>query len=163
MRKLACAFFACLVTLAPLSASDRSAADQLVEKLYRQFAWEAIMGGPEFRQPGLLDQPQSVLEQFFTPEITTLLLKDRAEAAVAGEVGRIDFLPLWASQDPSASDLSIAAGSQADTVAVSFLPLGAENRTELVFIVKETPSGLRIADIEYPGGYSLATLLKSDN
>jgi hypothetical protein len=163
MGKLACAFLACLVTVATLSALERSVAEQLVEKLYRQFAWEAIMSGPEFRQPGLIDQPESVLEQFFTPGITKLLLKDRAEAAAAGEVGRIDFLPLWASQDPSASDLSIGAGTEPNTVTVGFLPLGAESRTELVFIVEETPSGLRIADIEYPGAYSLATLLKSDN
>ena len=78
MGKLACAFLACLVTVATLSASERSVAEQLVEKLYRQFAWEAIMSGPEFRQPGLIDHPESVLEQFFTPGITKLLLKDRA-------------------------------------------------------------------------------------
>lgn len=121
------------------------------------------MSGPDFRQPGLLDQPEPVLKQFFTPGITALLLKDRAEAAEAGEVGRIDFLPLWASQDPSASDLRVGAGPKPDTVTVSFQTVGAESRTDLVFVVEETPAGVRIADIEYPSGSSFAALLKADN
>lgn len=161
MNKVAITLFFLGMILAPLSAADRTAAEQLVEKLYREFAWEAVMSGPGFRQPGLIDQPKSVLEQFFTPEITGLLLKDRAEAAAAGEVGRIDFLPLWASQDPSAADLQIAAGSKPNTVDVSFLPRGTENPTKLVFIVADAPAGARIADIVYASGSSFAALLKS--
>jgi hypothetical protein len=156
-------FFLSMVLAPSLSAADRSAGEQLVEKLYREFAWEAVMSGPGFRQPGLIDQPKSVLERFFTPEITGLLLKDRAEAAAAGEVGRIDFLPLWASQDPSAADLRITAGSKPNTVVVSFLPQGAKSATELVFIVEDTPGGARIADIKYASGSSFAALLKSDD
>jgi len=163
MRETALTFLALGMVLAPLSASDRSAAEQLVQRLYQQFSWEAVMGGPDFREPGLLDQPKSVLEQFFTPEIAALLLKDRAEAAAAGEVGRIDFLPLWYSQDPSAFDLRVAAGPRPDTVTVSFLPIGTESRIKLVFVVEETPTGVRIADIEYPSGLSFAALLKLDN
>lgn len=163
MRKMAVTFLALGMISAPLSASDRSAAEQLVQRLYQQFAWEAVMSGPDFREDGLLDQPRSVLEQFFTPAIAVLLLKDRAEAAAAGEVGRIDFLPLWYSQDPSASDLRVAAGPRPNTVTVSFLTAGAESRVELVFVVEDTPAGVRIADIEYPSGNSFAALLQSDN
>ena len=151
------------MTLMPLAADERSAGERLVQKLYQQFAWEAVMGGPDFREPGLLDQPKAVLEQFFTPEIAALLLKDRAEAAAAGEVGRIDFLPLWYSQDPGASQLSVAAGSQPDAVTVSFLAGGENERTVLVFRLEETPAGVRIADIQYPGGLSFAGLLQLDN
>jgi hypothetical protein len=163
VNKIASTFAAFVTMFAPLSAAGGAPAVELVQDLYRDSAWEAVMAGPEFRQPGLLDQPESVLKQFFTPGITALLLKDRAEAAEAGEVGRIDFLPLWASQDPSASDLRVGAGPKPDTVTVSFQTVGAESRTEIVFVIEETPAGVRIADIKYPSGNSFAALLKADN
>jgi hypothetical protein len=161
MNKLAITLLALFLAPAPLWAGDRADAARLVENLYRQFAWEAVIAMPDPSQPGLIDQPKAVLEQFFTPELTGLILQDREEVARSGEVARLDFLPLWNSQDPSASDLRVSAGSKQDTVAVSFQPLGAEGRTEILFVLEETPVGIRIADIEYSGGYSLASLLKS--
>jgi hypothetical protein len=161
MNKLAITLLALVLVPAPVLAADRSGGERLVENLYRQFAWEALITMPDPSQPGLIDQPKAVLEQFFTPELTGLILKDREEVARSGEVARLEFLPLWNSQDPSASDLSVSAGSKPNTVAVSFQPLGAEGRTEILFLVEETPVGIRITDIEYPDGYSLASLLKS--
>lgn len=163
MSKLAITLIALVLVSAPLAAAERSAAVQVVEQLYRQFAWEAVISMPDPGQPGLIDQPESVLGQFFVPELAGLILNDREEVAQSGEVGRIDFLPLWASQDPSASDLRVGAGPKPDTVTVSFQTVGAESRTELVFVVEETPAGVRIADIEYPSGSSFAALLKADN
>lgn len=162
MNRLAIIPLVLVMLSAPLRAVDRSDAVRLVENLYRQFAWEAVTARPDPGEPGLIDQPKAGLEQFFTPELTGLILIDRKEAVRSGEVGRLDFLPLWNAQDPSASDLSVLAGLKPNTVAVSFQSLGAEVKTELVFVVEETPAGIRIADIEYPSGSSLASLLKSD-
>jgi hypothetical protein len=162
MNKLAITLLALVLVPAPVLAADRSDGERLVESLYRQYAWEAVIGRPDPSQPLLMDEPKAVLQQFFTPELTELILKDREEVARSGEVARLDFLPLWTSQDPSASDLRVSAGSKPDTVAVSFQSLGAESRTEILFVLEETPVGIRIADMEYSGGYSLASLLKSD-
>lgn len=162
MNRLAVILLTLVVLSAPLRAADRSDAARLVENLYRQFAWEAVIARPDPSQPGLIDQPRAGLEQFFTPELSRLILNDREEAARSGEVGRLDFFPLWNSQDPSASDLGVSAGSKPNTVVVSFQPLGAEGKTVLCFVVEETPAGIRIADIEDPSGSALASLLKSD-
>ena len=121
------------------------------------------MASSEFREPGLIDQPKPVLEKFFTPGLVELLLRDREEMARTGEIARLDFLPLWNSQDPSASELKVTAGSKPNTVEVSFAALGAEQRIVLTFVLEETSDGMRISDIEYAGGYSLAGLLKADD
>lgn len=156
MNRLAVIPLTLVVLSAPLRAADRSDAARFVENLYRQFAWEAVIA-----RPGP-SQPEAGLEQFCTPELLRLILNDREEATRSGEVGCLDFLPLWNSQDPRACDLGVSAGSKPNTVVVSFQPLGAEGKTVLFFVVEETPAGIRIADIEYPSGSALASLLKSD-
>jgi hypothetical protein len=162
MNKLAITLIALLLVPAPVLAADRSDGERLVESLYRKYAWEAVIGMPDPSQPLLMGEPKAVLQQFFTPELTGLILRRREEAARSGDVAPLDFVPLWSSQDPSASDLRVSAGPKLNTVAVSFQPLGAEARTEILFVLEETPVGIRIADMEYSGGYSLSSLLKSD-
>ena len=119
MNRLAVILFTLVVLSAPLRAADRSDAARLVENLYRQFAWEAVNARPDPSQPG------AGLEQFFMPEFSRLILNDREEAARSGGVGRLDFLPLWNSQNPRASDLGVSAGSKPNTVVVGFQPLAA--------------------------------------
>jgi hypothetical protein len=162
MSKLVITLLALFLVPASALAADRSDGERLVESLYRQFAWEAVLASG-FSEPGLVDQPQPVLERFFTPELARLIVQDREEVARSGEIARLDFLPLWDAQDPSAADLNVTAGDKPNTVVVSFRSFDAKEQRQIVFVVEETPAGIRIADIEYPGDYSLASLLKAEN
>jgi len=133
----------------------------VVADLYRQFAWEAVISTPELGELGLLDQPKQVLQRYFTPEITELILRDRSAAEKTGEVPRLDFLPLWDSQDPAAVDLRIALGSSPNGVLVTFSRPNSAGPVRISYRLSKLAAGWRIADIEYSGGYSLAKILRS--
>ncbi|WP_462116681.1 hypothetical protein [Lysobacter xanthus] len=127
-----------------------------MSRLYRDFSWEAVLVQPE--GAGLAQQPKAVLQRYFTPKLAFALAADAACAARGREICRLDFLPLWASQDPSAHDLTVAQAG-AGLVKVTFATPSSTQATVLQFKVVPTKAGWRVADIVYPSGPSLASLL----
>jgi hypothetical protein len=89
--------------------SDAEPPDGVVRRLYRDFAWEAVFSDNDADRKwvGLLQQPRRVLQRYFTPKLAGLLVNDARCARKSGEICRIDFLPIWASQDPGATDLVV--------------------------------------------------------
>ena len=149
--------FVALWFAAPQKPADTSVG--VVARLYHDFAWEVVIDEPR-PNDDLLDQPRAVLERYFTGELATLLLQDRECAARTKEICKLDFDPIWDSQDPAAYQMKITdAGS--GLVRVSYLYPGSGKKTELTFKTVKTAAGWRIADIRYHSGPSLATLLKS--
>lgn len=138
----------------PAPACDSTV--QTVAKLYRDFAWEAVLAQPDAR--GLAQQPEAILLRYFTPELASALAADAACAERRGEMCALDFAPLWASQDPAAHDLSVAPGTEAGQVRVQFYPATGQV-LQLTFRLVSTNGGWRIADILYPSGSSLARQL----
>lgn len=87
------------------SAAGTSSPVSVVTQLYQDFAWEAVMAPPH---PAVFaHQPAPVLERYLTPGLAAALAADLACQAATLEICRLDFAPLWDSQDPSAQDLSI--------------------------------------------------------
>jgi hypothetical protein len=127
-----------------------------VSRLYRDFAWEAVLAQPEGLS--LAQQPKAVLQRYFTPKLASALAADAACASRRREICRLDFLPLWASQDPSAQDLTVAQAGPG-LVKVTFATPSSKQATVLQLNVVPTKAGWRVADIVYPSGPSLAALL----
>jgi hypothetical protein len=140
------------------------APDGVVRRLYREFAWEAVFSDPvvDHKWVGLLQQPPAVLERYFTPRLAHLLAKDADCARRSGEICRIDFLPIWASQDPGATDLMVSPAI-GGVVQVGFKYPGNGKAVTLRYSLVRAVSGWRIADISSPSqGWSLLNLLSGN-
>lgn len=152
---LACLFAVCGV----LSAAPPSDSLEPVVRLYRDFAWTAMIEEP----PGgdvFLEQPDTALRRYLSPELAALLRRDRDCAARTQEVCRLDFDPLWDSQDPAATALRIVAGDTPEIVRVSYAYPGSNERVELRYSVVLVGGQWRIDDIHYANGSSLRKILE---
>ncbi len=140
---------------------------QVVYKLYRDFAWEAVIDVPDDARQivgaAVADQPLHVLENYFDHKLSALLVADSECTKKAnGEICNLDFDPIFGSQDNAASDLTIDATSSGD-VDVRYVYPSTGKKVELLFKVVRTSVGYRIRDIVYMsnGGKSLTDILQS--
>ena len=131
------------VEAAPFQPND-SSPEGIVLKVYKDFAWEAVMAAEHY--DGLMQQPQIVLEKYFDEKLTSLILKDRACAKKEG-LCNLDFLPIWDSQDPSAGDLIVAKTNKPNIIAVTFCYPSTSEKKELKYQVTKTKKGWRISNI----------------
>jgi hypothetical protein len=147
LRSILFSFFIIISLITSVDAASFQPNDSIPEgivlKVYKDYAWEAIMAGP---YDGLLEQPKSVLEQYFDEKLTSLILKDRACAEKKG-ICNLDFDPVWDSQDPSASDLEVKKTDKQNIISVTFRYPSNDERTELKYRVTKTVKGWRISDI----------------
>ena len=102
MPLLRCLLLLLSVTL-PLSAAIDSAED-LVTELYRQQTKDQ---GPFFQT-----NSQKLVDRYFAKPLAALIWKDAVTAD--GEVGALDFDPLYDSNDPDAQNLEISDRSADD-------------------------------------------------
>jgi hypothetical protein len=131
----------------------------VVRSLYDEFAGEAVLEDPE-TQRSLLDQPRVVLLRYFTPELSALILQDRECAARTQEICKLDFSPIWDSQDPSGATVKMAGEPTLGGVRTTVSYPDGE-RKELVFRLTNTSVGWRIADILYTADrQTLSQILK---
>lgn len=161
LRSLALLMFTAALLITSVEASPRppetDSPKTIVLKLYRDFAWEAVMDVPAW--PGLIDQPKNVLERYFDDKLTSLILKDRACAKKQG-LCRLDFLPIWASQDPSAGDLTVEESGEPHIVLVKFRYRSTNEEVQLKYRMSKTTRGWRISDIT-GSDWSLLSILGS--
>lgn len=152
----------CLTAVVTITSSYAAApppgADAVVARLYKDFAWEAKSNDTE--KTGLIDQPKSVLSSYFDETMTRLILEDRACSARTNEICRLDFPPIWDSQDPAAAGLKVSATKDPSIVQVTFRnPVGGEVTT-LSYEMTKTAAGWRIHDIKYKSHQSLLAILR---
>ena len=89
----------------------------------------------------------------------SLYLKDQTESQ--GEVGKLDFDPLYDTQDFDIKDFSVVVvAEQKDSaeVAASFENIGTSEK--IVFSLVNTAQDWRITDIKYSDGRTLKEILK---
>ncbi len=109
---------------------------------------------------------QARLEAFFTPDTAELLFQDVVGAK--GDLGMLDFDPLFYSQDPEATDLQIGkakeeGGNDAVIVPASFNSAGQRETVEFE-LVREEAGAWKIYNIIYADGNHLrATLLATED
>jgi hypothetical protein len=102
---------------------------------------------------------KKLLATYFEKGLLSLFLKDQSESK--GEVGKLDFDPLYDAQDFDIKDFSIAlVAQQKDSaeVAASFKNIGTSEK--IVFVLSNTAQGWRITDIKYSDGRTLKDILK---
>ena len=162
MRPVAAAVIFAFLSLAPAPTGLAAQASprQTVVRLYRAFAWEAVLDPAEDPTPGFVDQPLVVLTSYLTGDLARLIVADRLCSRRSHDVCALDFEPLWDSQDVSASDMTIAP-SQTDStlVEVHYRAAGGTDGTQISYRLVHTTKGWRIADILYSNGHSLRAML----
>ncbi|MBI4595807.1 MAG: hypothetical protein HY730_05435 [Candidatus Tectomicrobia bacterium] len=136
--------------------------EDVVAWLYRDFAWEAIMGHTYWKNGSLLNQPREILSLYFSDELVSLILKDRECVREKHELCNLDFNPIFVSQDPAATDLEISPADQSSTVHVQFIYPSNMKRIELDFKVERTTRGWRISDIVYKEFLPLRKILSME-
>ena len=125
----------------------------VVYRLYKEFAWEALFAstddaGKILGRP-LLTQSREVLGKYFDDELVRLFLKESACVAKnPGELCKLEFNPIFASQDPAASELSITSANPR-RVDVQFEYPSDHSKIRLSYVMGLTPKGWRIVDIKY--------------
>lgn len=160
--------FICACLIASVSPASQSRAQArvsspsvaLVTRLYADFACAAVIDTPSCdSQHDLIDQPGTVLARYFDPPLVRLWVADRACVARTHEICNLDFRPIWASQDPVGTHVSITAGDDSSQVSVEVRhPFYREPRT-LQYTLVKTPAGWRIHDIALGSEWSLVALL----
>ncbi|MCZ8073986.1 DUF3828 domain-containing protein [Paucibacter sp. B51] len=131
-----------------------------VVRLYRDFAWEAVIDTPT-AGPGLLSQSDAVWSRYFSPRLIKLLRNDRQCVARTREICKLDFSPIWASQDPGAARLKVVPGETPATVNVYFDYPGNGKRISMKFLLQKPDARWLIDDIQYEDGQRLGKLLEA--
>lgn len=166
MRALACILrnVGTIAVFLVLTSADAKtdALETIVYKVYHDYAWEAVAAPESW---GLLGNPlasesSTVLRRYFYPELVALFIKEQVCLKQhPGELCNLEFDPLFASQDSSASDLHIKTGPDG-AVYVTFKYPSTNQSTRIKFICGMTANGPRIKDIVYiSSGISLMQIL----
>lgn len=161
MRRFISAFFLALTLSAVrgrAQAAD-SAPIALLSRLYVEFAWEATGGDDGTDGKTFSDQSKPVLLRYLEPELATLLLRDAACVRRSDAICRLDFAPLWGSQDPDVVDVSFSSLAAQPGTVIGHLRSQTGAERLVTYRMRRTPAGWRIADIEYTKRQSLRTLL----
>jgi hypothetical protein len=131
--------------------SEPNNGQDLVARLYKEHTGKS--------DPLQSPASKKLLQEYFYKPLLDLYLKDQQQSK--GEVGKIDFDPLYDAQDIEVTDFNVVVlNNQKDSpsVAARFKNLGVEQ--EVVFTLKTTKAGWRIADIRYKDGRSLLKILR---
>jgi asparagine N-glycosylation enzyme membrane subunit Stt3 len=132
----------------------------LVAQIYKDFAWQAISGESATFGPSLESQSKAVLEKYFDPTLTSLLLKDAKCRADTHEVCNLDSDIIFSSADPAAIDLRVQASGPAQVFVVFTYP-SSQEKLRIEFKLARVAGNWKITDIVYAssGGPSLKEIL----
>jgi len=133
----------------------------VVARLYKDFAWQAVFSVQKTWLP-IASQPRPVLEKYFDDELTALLMAEQqCLARRKGELCRIDFDLIFASQDPAAADLTVKQKGR-ETVSVEFVYPSSNEKIRVEYRLRQTPKGWRISDMRYSNmpGITVKQLLR---
>jgi len=107
----------------------------------------------------LYPQSKKLLGTYFDKSLAAKVVGDQAKSQ--GEVGKLDFDPLYDAQDLEIKGFSVAPVSQqkeSAEVAALFKNMGTSHK--VLFSLANTEHGWRISDIKYSDGRTLKGILK---
>lgn len=119
---------------------------KVVANLYRAFAYESVVEEPN-GGVGFLDSAAAVQVKYLTPKLMALIRKDRKCTTTTHEICKLDWLPLWDSQDPIGATVKVKATS--DTNKVNAEVRYQEEVKTLTYTLRHLDVGWRIDDISY--------------
>lgn len=163
-RYFAIAVLFAMAAVGPRAATAKGAEGgvPVVAQLYKDFGWQAIVGTQDIFGPTLARQNKAVLDRYFDPTLTSLLVRDAQCAARSHEICRLDFDPLFASQDSRATELAIGLLGPGE-VAVEFKYPSHQEKVRLEFRLTLIDGQWKIKDIIYRNlkGASLRKILEN--
>ncbi len=137
------ALFAAVSFVAAQGVPQPLAPEAVVQNLYRAQKAEK---GPFFET-----KDRAIVDKFFTKHLADLIWND--SVAAAGEVGAIEFDPIFGMQDNEVAGFAItpAADKPRDEKAIVFVTFKSHGKKEtLVYqLVREGEKTWKIADIRY--------------
>lgn len=137
--------------LTHLQGADAAAPDALVAALYKAHDND--------KSPFFQTDDKARLTKYFTKELADLIWKDVKESK--GEVGALDFDPLYDAQDTEIKKFAVQpaevdAGKA--TVLVTFVNMG--EKQQITFKLVQEGGAWKISDIKYTAGHTLLGLYK---
>ena len=137
------------------NAIELDAKKAIVYQLYKDFGWSAVFDASGeakyYLGKTIEEQSQDVLSKYFSPELVMLFLQEaNCNAIRKGELCSLEFDPIFASQDPAASELTISSVEN-DNVTVRFIYPSNGMKVNLLYKLAKFKEGWRISDIVYPG------------
>jgi hypothetical protein len=141
-----------------MSFAETPRSTDFVAQLYQDYNWETKEQPTSLKRHTLQEESQKILAHYFDENLTALLLKDKACVKKTKEVCKLDFSPIWASQDPTAfKNLNISPAKEENSVIVELNYQG--EAMKLTYRLLQTKVGWRIKDIEYDKHASLVSTL----
>jgi hypothetical protein len=135
----------------PLVINDIPMPDAVVRELYKA---HRDGRGHVFEKQG-----RKLQQRFFEAKLAALLWKDLTETP-EGELGRIDFDPLYNAQDMQIKNFRVGPPSikgYAASVPVTFVNF--DQPVRIVFRLVRAKGGWKISNVEYGGGSDLLKIL----
>ena len=136
-----------LVALSATALPAQTTPTEAVTRLYRDFAWEVVLGSPPAGTPGFAQSPRAALVKYVDTSLARLLVADQACLARGQGICNLDFAPLWGSQDPAAGALEIEATREPTIVRVTYTIPGGDQQVTLDLQLVRTPQGWRVREI----------------
>lgn len=135
-----------------LHAAEKAAApESLVAELYK--------AEEKGKSPFFQDKDRALVDHYFTKELADLLWKDVQTSK--GEVGTLDFDPLYHAQDMEIKQFVInAAKIEAGKASVLVTFLNFDKKQRIVFLLAQQGGAWKISDIQYAAGHTLLKLFK---
>lgn len=98
-------------------------------------------------------------QQFFDQKLAALIWKNLAETP-EGEVGNIDFDPLFNAQDTRIKNFRVgAADTNGNTAVVPVTFMNFDQQVRIEFRLVNTKAGWKVSNIDYGGGSDLVQIL----
>ncbi|AXM21387.1 DUF3828 domain-containing protein [Xanthomonas oryzae pv. oryzae] len=142
----------------PLAFSEDNGPEQLIIKIYHDYAWVAVIGD-QWKGEGISSQKLPVLQKYFDYRLAALLEKDNECNSRGGRTCNLDFDPIFASQDPAVYDLRVGNLKNNESIDVEFKYPENHERILVKYVVVNSGSGWRVKDICYQHKSCLSTIL----
>ena len=157
--KLMLAFF-----LAGYFASARLLSGEM-QNIKRESSPEEVVSelyGQQQNSPFFQTKNRELVNKYFTERLSGLIWKD-AVSTPEGEIGALDFDPLYDAQDFDIKNFILREFKYEDgrsEVIASFENI--DRKTEIIFMLILTKDGWKIDDIAYSDGRTLVSILGGD-
>lgn len=104
-------------------------------------------------------QGRKLQQKFFDQKLAALIWKDLTQTP-DGEVGNLDFDPLYNAQDTQIKNFRVGASAvKGDTATVPVTFMNYDQRVKIEFRLVDTKAGWKISNIVYGGDSDLVKIL----
>jgi len=131
--------------------SSAGEAETLIADLYKQHDSK--------KSPFFQTADRSRVDRFFTKTTADLIWKDANSSK--GEIGAIDFDPLYDAQNVEKKSFSVGKASvNGDTATIAANYTNHGEKKHIIFLMKSVAGKWKIDDIKYDAGHALLAILK---